>query len=363
MNTKPQFHGSDLEKIEAYYHVPKETIIGFGANVNPLGISPRIKSELAGHLDAISSYPDRDYKKLCQAISDYTGANVEDIMVGNGCTELISLFISTISPSQTLILGPTYSEYEHALKKIGGNCEYYMLPQEKDFQISADDLCNALTDKYHLFIMCNPNNPTSSAFSESDLRQVLEHCLEHNIFVLIDETYAEFAPSKVSVSAIPLVPEFEELLILRGTSKFFAAPGLRLGYAITQNHPLMEQMKENQDPWSTNSLAEVAGCVMFSDTKYINRTRDLINNQRNKILSTMSSWNSVKVYPAMANFILVQILKPGVTSEMVFEHCIKKGLMIRDCNTFRGLDGEFFRFCIMLPEDNRRLLQALKEIL
>ena len=363
MNTKPQFHGSDLEKIESYYHVSRENIVGFGANVNPLGISPRIRNEVAQHLDAISRYPDRDYTKLRDAISQYTGANAEHIMVGNGCTELISLFLKTLHPEHTLILGPTYSEYERALRQIGASCDYYVLSQENDFRICIEDFCNTITEDTDLVVICNPNNPTSSAIKAEEMKILLEHCSKHHVFVLIDETYAEFAPLETPVSAITLTDAYENLMILRGTSKFFAAPGLRLGYGISKNQEILSTMKEKQDPWSTNSLAEVAGCVMFTDTDYIQKTRQLIHDEREKMISVLSSWNTVKVYPAMANFILVEILKPGLTSDMVFEHCIKKGLMIRDCSTFEGLHGEFFRFCIMLPEDNDRLLQTLEEIL
>ena len=88
---KDHFHGSDLEKIEEIYHIKKEDITSFSANVNPLGISPLLRDTLAKHVDAITSYPDREYTQLRKSICAYTGANFENIIVGNGSTELISI--------------------------------------------------------------------------------------------------------------------------------------------------------------------------------------------------------------------------------------------------------------------------------
>lgn len=363
MKTTAQFHGSDLEKVEEIYGIPKEEIISFGANVNPLGISPRIREELSVHLDAITRYPDREYTKLREAISSYTGASPEHIMVGNGCTELISLFLKTKTPSHAWILGPTYSEYERAILLNGGHCQYWTLQEQENFRLDIRTFCGKLSAEYDLLVLCNPNNPTSTGISQKDMEILIKRCRELGIFLLIDETYGEFAPEDVPLSAIPLAKDYDNFMVLRGTSKFFAAPGLRLGYGITGSQELLKKMKEKQDPWSTNSLAEVAGCVMFTDLDYIARTKALISGERERLLQELSSWDTLKVYPAAANFILVKIQKPGIDADLVFDHCIRKGLMIRNCSTFDGLDNRFFRFCIMLPWENDRLVEALREIL
>ena len=118
------------------------------------------------------------------------------------------------------------------------------------------------------------------------------------------------------------------------------------------------------NPWSINSLAELAGSYMFNDWDYIRRTRDLISSERERIYQELLTWKTVKVYKPYANFILVKILKEGVTSYDVFVHAIKKGLMLRDCSTFLGMEDEtFFRFCFMMPDKNTKLLACLKELL
>ena len=124
---KEHFHGSDLEKIEKYFGIPKEQITGFGANVNPLGISKKMKDGLAAHIDAVTTYPDPEYTELRSHISGYTGCRPEQILVGNGCTELISLFIQINHPKKALIVSPTYSEYEREVRLNGGEVLYYAL--------------------------------------------------------------------------------------------------------------------------------------------------------------------------------------------------------------------------------------------
>ncbi len=359
---KDHFHGSDLEKIEEIYHIRKEDITSFSANVNPLGISPMLRDTLSKHVDAISTYPDRDYTKLRKSICAYTGAEFDNIIVGNGSTELISLFIQTTQPQKALILGPTYSEYEREIALQGGQTLYYPLKEEDLFQINVEDFCSQLNDSLDLLVLCNPNNPTSTAITRKEMRKILDRAMQYGISVMVDETYEEFTDAGSKISSIPLTNNYNNLIVLRGISKFFAAPGLRLGYAVTGNPDLLKYINTKKNPWTINSLAEIAGCIMFSDKEYIEKTRALITSERNRLYDLLNTWEYVKVYPSCSNFLLVKILREDVTSEMVFDHCIRKGLMIRDCSTFPFLDNSFIRFCVMSPEKNNALMEALREL-
>lgn len=362
MSAKTVFHGSDIEKICEVYHLEKENIVQFGANVNPLGLSKTVRQKLAEHLEILSSYPDRDYASLRSIISAYCNVPAEFVLPGNGSSELISLLIQERDPKHTLILGPTYSEYSRELAFSGSTQEYYHLKETDQFVLDVQDLCRALETGYDFLILCNPNNPTSSAISREDLRTLLTFCKEKDIFVMIDETYVEFAPDIHEVTAVELTKEFTNLMVLRGVSKFYAAPGIRLGYGITGNLGFLKTMKEKQIPWSLNSLGALAGELLLQDQEYIKHTRELILSERDRVLLELKEMPSYKVYPAYANFILVRLLKEGLTSADVFDACIREGLMIRDCSSFECLDGEFIRFCIMMPEDNSRLLQVLKSL-
>ncbi len=355
------FHGSDLETIEKVYGIKKEDIISFSANVNPLGISPKLRATLAERIDAIMSYPDREYSSLRKCIAEYVHTDVENILVGNGSTELISLFIQIKRPKMALIVGPTYSEYEREVTLGGGITRYYRLEEENNFILDIHSLQEELTKDVDLLVICNPNNPTSTAITRSDMRTILDICKQRGIFVMVDETYVEFAEDVLKITSAPLTGYYNNIIILRGISKFFAAPGLRLGYAICGNQDLLKEINKRKNPWTINSLAAIAGELMFTDEEYIKATRNLIAGERARICGILDTCENIQYFTPTANFVLVKIQKEGVSSMDLFEAAIRKGLMIRDCSTFPFLSNKFIRFCFMEPKQNDALLQVLLE--
>ena len=293
---KEHFHGSDLEKIEKIYGIKKENIVSFAANVNPLGESGKLKTALSERIDAITKYPDREYTSLRKAIGSYCKCDYNHITVGNGCTELISLFIQITAPKKTLLLGPTYSEYERDLRINGSDISYHFLKEKDDFKINPDEFISAIAADTDLVIICNPNNPTGSLITPDKLKTILTHCKETNTYVMIDETYIEFVPDVNELSAIPLTELFDNVIILRGTSKFFATPGLRLGYAITSNSQILTAINTNKNPWMINSLAVVAGETMFLDEEYIDKTRSLILSEKTRCRQLIEESHKFKLY-------------------------------------------------------------------
>ena len=356
---KDHFHGSDLEKIEKIYGIKKEDIISFSANVNPLGISSALRQGIASHIDCITSYPDRDYVSLRQTIADYCHTEPDNVIVGNGSTELISLFIQIEHPHKALVLGPTYSEYEREIALGGGSTIYYPLKEQDGFALNVDHFISKLSPDLDLIVICNPNNPTGSAITCHEMRRILDACKENDIFVMVDETYVEFAEDVATITSIPLTRTYENIVILRGTSKFYAAPGLRLGYAVLGNPSLLQTMNQRKNPWTINSLAVVAGNLMFTDSEYIKATRQLINSERERMYALFSASDRFKPYKPQGNFMLLRILESGLTSQELFDRCIRQGLMIRDCSTFPYLGEDYIRFCFMKPEDNDRLAELL----
>lgn len=357
------FHGSDLEKIEKLYGIKQEDITSFSANVNPLGISFLLKETLSSKIDAITSYPDREYTSLRKCIGNYVNIDYNNIIVGNGSTELISLFIQIRKPQKALMIGPTYSEYEREVSLGGGRTHYYRLKEEDNFELDIEDLNKSLYQDVDLLVICNPNNPTSSVISRKEMRKILDTCKQKGIYVMIDETYVEFDTNMNELTSIPLTEYYNNLIILRGTSKFFAAPGLRLGYAVCGNKDLIKEIVQRQNPWTISTLAAIAGEIMFTDQTYMTKTRELINKERDRILLRLHACPFIKVFPAHANFVLVKILRDDITSEQLFDLTIRKGLMIRDCSNFPFLDNRYIRFCFMSPEKNDELTDTLLEVL
>ena len=356
---KDHFHGSDLEKIEEIYGIKKEEIVSFSANVNPLGVSPLLRATLSEKIDAITTYPDREYTSLRKCIASYCGTEYENVIVGNGSTELISLFIQIEHPKKALVIGPTYSEYEREISLGGGTTLYYPLRESDNFKLDVEDFVSHLNESIDLLILCNPNNPTSSSIRRSEMRHILDACKQHDIYVMVDETYVEFADDMEEISAVSLTNYYNNIIILRGTSKFFAAPGLRLGYAITGNRDLIKSINTRKNPWTINSLAVVAGETMFRDTDYIEQTKKLISSERTRIFDLLKKHPDFKVYEPDGNFMLARILREDLTSQDLFDRAIREKMMIRDCSTFPFLDNKYIRFCIMNPEDNDRLLTCL----
>jgi threonine-phosphate decarboxylase len=284
---------------------------------------------------------------------------VENIIVGNGSTELISLFIQIEHPKKAMILGPTYSEYEREIALGGGTTLYYPLQESHEFQLDIHHFETKLDDSLDLLILCNPNNPTSSCISQEDMRYILDVCKEHDIYVMVDETYIEFVEDVKHTSAVGLTAYYNNIIILRGTSKFFAAPGLRLGYAITGNPDLIRSMNQRKNPWTINSLAVIAGELMFRDEDYITATRELILQERSRLYDLFLQSERFHPYKPTANFMLLRICDETLTSNDLFERAIKEGMMIRDCSTFPFLNDKYIRLCFMNPEDNDRLVECL----
>ena len=362
-NNDGNFHGSDLEKISDYYNIEINNLLDFSSNINPLGISPLLKNNLSSKINCISSYPDRNYKKLRESIASYTNSDSDHIIVGNGSTELISLLIQIKKPRQALIIGPTYSEYQRELSLYDGVSYYYPLKEINNFELNVAELKEHLTSNIDILILCNPNNPTSTAIKSSTIRIILDHCKQNNIFVMIDETYVEFAEEMDKITAISLTNYYNNLIILRGISKFFASPGLRLGYGITSNDSLIKKLNSRKNPWTINTLASIAGEIMFSDNNYIKETKELINSERARIISILNQWSSIKIFEPTTNFVLFKLLNENLTSKYVFESLVQRNLVVRDCSSFPFFNNNFIRFCIMLPEHNDLLIDALSEIL
>ena len=194
------------------------------------------------------------------------------------------------------------------------------------------------------------------------MTEILDFAKKRSINVLVDETYVEFTEELQEITAIPLCKKYDNLVVIRSTSKFFASPGLRLGYAVCAGDEILSKVKMHKNPWAVSTLAAKAFLIMLTDTEYIERTKELISSERKRITHILEQSFAYYPYRAYANFVLVRIVKEGITSDQVFDAAMKKGMMIRDCSDFLFLGDRFIRFCFMEPEDNDRLLDVLMNI-
>lgn len=352
-------HGANLFDLSSQLGLNKNELMDFSSNINPFGSCPNAKQSIIDNIDMISIYPDPEYKNLKTSISKYCNCSKDNILLGGGATELISSFINIINPKNAMLLSPAYSEYERELKKINCNITKYFSNKEVDFKIDVDDFINTINSaSYQLVIICNPNNPTGFAFTKDEIRKILENC---NTYIMVDETYVEFTDMNI-FSSTPLVDEFSKLFVIRGTSKFFSTPGIRLGYGLISHRDIFEKMASFLDLWNINIFATLMGEVMFTDVDYINLISNKIQSERNYLLEELRKLSDLKVYNSYGNFILCEIISKKYTAKDLYDKLIAQGIIIRNCTSFEGLDEYFFRVCILKPEENQLLIKKLNEI-
>lgn len=352
-------HGANLYDLSSKYGFSKDEFMDFSSNINPFGTSNKAKEYVINNINMVSMYPDPEYINLKKSISTYCNCLEENIVLGSGATELISSFIKTIKPNKTLLLSPAYSEYEKELNKINSEIVKYFSKEENNFVIDAEELVNSINEgNYDLTIICNPNNPTGFAFTREQVEYILKNT---NCYVMIDETYIEFTETRI-YSSTKLVDDYNKLFVIRGTSKFFSTPGIRLGYGLIGDKNVKEAINKNLDLWNINIIASSMGEIMFLDNMFISNTIDAMLRERDYLTKSLNEIDDLTVYPSKGNFILCKIDSKKLTAGELREKLIPKKIIIRDCASFDGLSEYYFRVCILKPEENRLLIKNLKSI-
>ena len=344
-------HGGDIYEAKRKF---KGEVIDFSANINPLGLPLALKKTLYANFDRILHYPDSTARNTTKRIAEYWQINNENVLVGNGSAELIYLIMSTYRPKTTLIPVPTFSEYERAAKSVNSKIHFLKLKEKEDFRLNISQLGNA-----NISFLCNPNNPTGNLALPS-LRAKRSNPILGKI--VIDEAFMDFLPNQEEHTLIRRAVKNRKIIVLRTLTKFFALPGLRIGYIIGHKE-VINKLRRCQPPWSVNSLAQLAAELILDDKGYIKKTYKFINKEREFLFEQLTGIEGVRPYPSVANFLLMKIEKPGVTSEFLKEAFIKKGILIRDCGNFRGLNNKYIRVAVRSREENLKLLKAFNGVL
>lgn len=352
-------HGGNIHAMAKSLGVRIENIVDFSANINPLGLPESLKKALIDRIHVIEHYPDPEYKDLKKAIGEYHGLKEQYITVGNGATEIIYKMITGLQPRKSLILAPTFSEYEKALDKIGCEVKYYYLREEKGFQIDEGFL-RALEEDIDLVVLCNPNNPTGQLVERKILRQILDNCRENRIGLMMDEAFIDFVSVQEEETMIHYIEDYKRLYIIRALTKFFALPGLRLGYGITAHRDLLDKIEAEAEPWSINSYAALAGEIVLKDKSYIQKSRSWIEQEQKRFYAELEKIDQIKVYAPKANYILFQLLDK---EKEIQELLMKKNILIRSCSNYKNLENNYYRVAIKDYKANNTFITALKEIL
>ena len=383
------FHGGNIYKIFREKNIKE--ILDYSSNINPYGIPESLKKRITENLEILERYPDPDYIELRQKLAHLNNVNMSDIILGNGATEIIFLFMKVINPKKILIVSPTFGEYERAVKatervedsSILGNSnkkkydeksfgkqkieiEYFELKENDDFKLNIHNLKNELEKKYDLLIMCNPNNPTGKFLKLDETEEILKECNKYNTKLFIDEAFIDFLKDGIKESIINTKEDKQNLFVTRAFTKFFAMPGLRLGYGIYFDKKLEKRISEKKEPWSVNNIAEMAGLTVLNDTKYIEETLKWIAEEKTYVYEKLNEINGIKPYKTEVNFITVKIennfILKGLNVKILRGKMIEKGILIRDASNFNFLDERFFRLAIKDRKNNDRVIETLKKI-
>lgn len=367
---KTDFHGGNIYKIFREKNIDK--ILDYSSNINPYGLPENLKKEIFEKLFVLERYPDPDYIELREKIAEKNNLNIENIIVGNGATEIIFLFMKILSPKKVLIVSPTFGEYERAIKAstlANDNLEinYFELKEAENFVLNIKNLETELENNYDLLILCNPNNPTGQFLKLKKLEEILKICEQKNTKLFVDEAFVEFVEDWENESIINSKEIKENLFVIRAFTKFFAIPGLRLGYGICFNKNLLKKMLEKKEPWSVNNIADLAGQTVLDDENYIQKTKEWIKDQKKYMYENLNKIEGLRAYKTEVNFILLKIednlLEKGLDVKNLRKKMLEKGILIRDASNFIYLDKHYFRLAIKDKLNNEKVIESLSSIL
>ena len=381
------FHGGNIYKVFREKNIRE--ILDYSSNINPYGIPESLKKKINENMEILERYPDPDYIELRSKLASLNKVDISDVILGNGATEVIFLFMKVIKPKKILIVSPTFGEYERAVKAtempgdtINLSCsndnnknvenkkieiEHFELKESDDFKLNINNLRKELGAKYDLLIMCNPNNPTGKFLKLAETEEILKECNKYNTKLFIDEAFIEFLSDNLKESIINTKENKQNLFVTRAFTKFFAIPGLRLGYGIYFDKSLEKKIAEKKEPWSVNNMAEMAGITVLDDAEYIEKTLKWITEEKKYMYEQLNKISEIKPYETEVNFITVKIneelFSKGMNVKKLREKMLEQGILIRDASNFKFLDERFFRLAIKDRESNDKVIRVLKKIM
>lgn len=360
MNNLSSFeHGGNIYKAIRQSGSPNKQFLDYSANINPLGLAASVRKSIAESLDDIVHYPDVEAHDLKTAIAEYYQVNYPTITVGNGAVELLYILCHIRKPRRVLVLAPSFSEYERAARASDAIVEYYYLDEEKNFSLNITEVISRLSTVDIIFIG-NPNNPTGNLVTNTELEVLIQAAENYNCMVVLDESFIDFLPNDSHYTCRNLLAKYQNLVILHSLTKFYAIPGLRLGFALT-TPGLTQLLHLAKDPWNVNTLAQLAGIAALKSSDYQANTKEIIQTAKSEFFNQLREVHNIKCYQPAVNFILLNLSQTGLTANELKLRLFEKNILVRDCSNYPGLSPFFIRLAIKLPEQNSILLQTLKQ--
>jgi adenosylcobyric acid synthase len=348
-------HGGNLAHLSKTSGIAQDKIADFSANINPLGLPDWFRPLVSSVLESVVHYPDPENMGLVSAVSRRYAIDPDEVMVGNGSTELLHLLTRALKAQRAIIPTPTYLDYAEAAANAGLDILKLPLAEAEEFQLDLKCIRSMLQGNEIVFL-CNPNNPTGRVLDSGEIRRMAAENAS-TVFV-IDEAFGDFVEGFESITK----DRPSNVAALLSLTKIFAVPGLRLGAAAADRN-IVEAVRKIQPSWSINAIAQAVGEAALDDTEYIERSRQFVSHHRSELEASLGTVPGLTVYPGAANFLLVRIDRNDLDASELARRMLLEGVAIRVCANFDGLDGRFFRVAVRTAEENERLVNALKTAL
>lgn len=334
----------------------------FSVNLNPLGPPKSVRDALAAALNHVEEYPDPEYRELRRGLANYWQLAEEQLVPGNGASELIPVIIRTLSPKNCMVTAPCYSGYETALNAAAPSCRIHRIPlrAEDDFTL-PENICQEIARvKPNLLILTNPNNPNGKRISANRLREIVDACRTAGTVLLVDECFLALSGGDEDSLIHCIRSEALPAVVLRAFTKTFAIPGVRLGYAVC-SAPTAERIRRELPEWNLSVFAQYAGRAALEaaaggTSGYLAASVEMIAREREYLTAELESLG-FRVFPSDANYILFQS-----RDRELHQKLLDKGILIRDCRDYHGLTAGFYRTAVRTHRENTALLQCLRNI-
>jgi len=349
-------HGGNWRRLPRGASRP--ALLDLSESINPLGVSPRVASAIRDALPTVAHYPDPRASAVVEALASYHGVSTGRVIAGNGSTELLYLVARAVAPRRALIVHPAFSEYEAALTPLGCEIERVVTTAGQGWAPRLDEIL-ARIDRVELVLLANPGNPSGALVPPHLLDELAPACEGRGTVLGVDEAFIDFTEERSFKAA---VARFPRLVIFRSLTKFFALPGLRLGYALL-GEIVRDRVEAWRQPWSVNVLAEAAGIAALGDRAYQAESRRLVPTFRAGLAAGLEKLGAFSVYPSAANYILARIERADLTASALRAALLSEGVAIRDCSSFPGLGQNHVRVAVARPDDQRVFFAALERSL
>ncbi len=314
--------GKPIEDVMREYNLTEITKLA--SNENPLGPSQMAIDAIKDYSSRINIYPDPAVRNLRIALAEENGVDFENVLVGNGGEELITLIINaTVSAGDEVVMAtPSFSLYEIATNRQGGIPR--KIEMKDGFVYDLDAMFDAINDKTKLVCICNPNNPTGTIISKDDLDAFVEKCPK-DVLILLDEAYYEYAKEfDYYPNGIDYFKDRDNIVVLRTFSKVAGLAGIRCGYIFSDKENI-EYIAKCKGVFNANMVSQVAALAALGDKEHIKNTVALNSAMLNRLMRYFDK-KGFKYVESGTNFIFVDL---GVDSREVFVELQKRGIIIR----------------------------------